>query len=420
MKLSMYNILTEKEDGTSILCNTHTLAVVALDQKHTKEYKLLDNGKEILDQEMLAQMFQAGLLINDDMNEKEALLALNKICRFSDSSLSLSIAPTLACNFKCPYCYEKGVSYSSMSESLINDIGNFFEETLSQIKELSISWYGGEPLLALNIIEKITKMLKNKINDECSYNADMVTNGYLLNANVAQTLKKLGVETVQVTLDGSKRAHDSRRILHNNEATFETILQNIKNCADIIHIIVRINVDKTNIKSENEIFDWFDKYDLKGKIQFYIAPVDAANESCNSEICMKSADYAKEEIQFYHYGLQRGYKYNGLGENNYGVCGAIAWNSFVIDPLGDLYKCWNDIGHKRRSIGNVKQELVINENLSKWLNYNPVRDTECGKCKIFPICFGGCAYYKNEKKCHPMKWNLSEVVNLMKEQKETI
>ena len=24
MKLSMYNILTEKEDGTSILCNTHT------------------------------------------------------------------------------------------------------------------------------------------------------------------------------------------------------------------------------------------------------------------------------------------------------------------------------------------------------------------------------------------------------------
>ena len=71
MKLSMYNILTEKEDGTSILCNTHTLAVVALDQKHTKEYKLLDNGKEILDQEMLAQMFQAGLLINDDMNEKE-------------------------------------------------------------------------------------------------------------------------------------------------------------------------------------------------------------------------------------------------------------------------------------------------------------------------------------------------------------
>lgn len=82
MKLSMYNILTEKEDGTSILCNTHTLAVVALDQKHTKEYKLLDNGKEILDQEMLAQMFQAGLLINDDMNEKEALLALNKYVDF--------------------------------------------------------------------------------------------------------------------------------------------------------------------------------------------------------------------------------------------------------------------------------------------------------------------------------------------------
>ena len=110
MKLSMYNILTEKEDGTSILCNTHTLAVVALDQKHTKEYKLLDNGKEILDQEMLAQMFQAGLLINDDMNEKEALLALNKICRFSDSSLSLSIAPTAVYDAqRSPFCFRTAV-----------------------------------------------------------------------------------------------------------------------------------------------------------------------------------------------------------------------------------------------------------------------------------------------------------------------
>lgn len=266
MKLSMYNILTENEDGTSILCNTHTSAVVALDQEHTKAYKLLESGKEISDQEMLTQMFQAGLLINDDMNEKEALLAMNKVCRFSDSSLSLTIAPTLACNFKCPYCYEKGVSYTSMSESLINDIGIFFEDTLSQIKELSISWYGGEPLLVLDTIEKITEMFKNKINNECSYNADMVTNGYLLNADVAQSLKKLDVETVQVTLDGSKRAHDSRRILHSNKATFETILQNIKSCVDIISITVRINVDKDNIKSADEIFDWFDKYGLKGKI----------------------------------------------------------------------------------------------------------------------------------------------------------
>ena len=100
MKLSMYNILTKNEDGTSILCNTNTSAVVALDKEHTKAYKLLENGEEIADHEMLQQMFQTGLLVNDNVDEKEALLALNKVCRFSDSSLSLTIAPTLACNFK--------------------------------------------------------------------------------------------------------------------------------------------------------------------------------------------------------------------------------------------------------------------------------------------------------------------------------
>ncbi|EKC67841.1 hypothetical protein OBE_05248, partial [human gut metagenome] len=29
-------------------------------------------------------------------------------------------------------------------------------------------------------------------------------------------------------------------------------------------------------------------------------------------------------------------------------------NSFVIDPLGDLYKCWDEIGIKEKSSGNVK------------------------------------------------------------------
>ena len=53
-----------------------------------------------------------------------------------------------------------------MSESLINNIGSFFEDTLSQIKELSISWYGGEPLLALDTIEKITDMFKSTILEE--------------------------------------------------------------------------------------------------------------------------------------------------------------------------------------------------------------------------------------------------------------
>lgn len=48
------------------------------------------------------------MLVEDDKDEFAELLIRNKIERFADSNLTLTIAPTMACNFCCPYCYEKG------------------------------------------------------------------------------------------------------------------------------------------------------------------------------------------------------------------------------------------------------------------------------------------------------------------------
>ena len=70
---------------------------------------------------------------------------------------------------------------------------------------------------------------------------------------------------------------------------------------------------------------------------------------------MERPQYAKEEIAFYKEGIKRGFMYQGVKPSNYGVCGAISLNSFVIGPDGALYKCWNDIGYSERSIGNLEK-----------------------------------------------------------------
>lgn len=90
----------------------------------------------------------------------------------------------------------------------------------------------------------------------------------------------MDIHYIQVTLDGSKQAHDSRRILHNHQPTFEHILDNIRECADILNISIRINVDKTNINEATEIFDWLERYGLKGRVGYYLAPVDDINGVC--------------------------------------------------------------------------------------------------------------------------------------------
>ena len=158
----------------------------------------------------------------------------------------------------------------------------------------------------------------------------------------------------------------------------------------------------------------FIHHGLKGRVGYYLAPVDDINGVCNNHICMERPQYAKEEIAFYKEGIKRGFMYQGVKPSNYGVCGAISLNSFVIGPDGALYKCWNDIGYSERSIGNLEKGIKLTNKFVEWLSYDVVKDQECKDCSFFPVCYGGCAAYKN-KICSSVKWNAEEMLELMKE-----
>lgn len=284
MKLSKYNIQKIEENGGCLIYNSITSAILELDKNYTKYYDQIEKDNLCPPTDLENALLEGGMLIEDDKDEFTELILRNKIQRFSDSTLTLTIAPTLACNFCCPYCYEKGREYINMSEAVQNQLALQIKEKYQHIHELTISWYGGEPLLALETIKSLTNKIKKVLPSNCKYTADMVTNGYNLTKQVAEQLKALHINYVQVTLDGSKKAHDSRRILHNQRPTFEHILKNLRDCADILNISIRINVDKTNIDQATEIFDWLEKYRLKGKIGYYLAPVDDINGVCNNHM----------------------------------------------------------------------------------------------------------------------------------------
>lgn len=95
-----------------------------------------------------------------------------------------------------------------------------------------MNWTGGEPLLEFKNITSLMERInfianKNKI----SIDHFMVRNGYLLTSDRAKKLKELGVKRIQITIDGSKKSHDQRRILANKEGTFDKIIENInKSC----------------------------------------------------------------------------------------------------------------------------------------------------------------------------------------------
>ena len=150
MKLSRYNI-EKKEDKSCLIYNTVTSAILELDTDYEKSYYEMKEGKKCSKPDLESALLEGGMLVEDDKDEFAELLIRNKIERFADSNLTLTIAPTMACNFCCPYCYEKGREYITMSETVQDQLTSQLKEKYQHIHELTVSWYGGEPLLAIEI-----------------------------------------------------------------------------------------------------------------------------------------------------------------------------------------------------------------------------------------------------------------------------
>lgn len=146
MKLSRYNI-EKKEDKSCLIYNTVTSAILELDTDYEKTYYEMKEGKKCSKPDLESALLEGGMLVEDDKDEFAELLIRNKIERFADSNLTLTIAPTMACNFCCPYCYEKGREYITMSEAVQDQLTSQLKEKYQHIHELTVSWYGGGAII---------------------------------------------------------------------------------------------------------------------------------------------------------------------------------------------------------------------------------------------------------------------------------
>ena len=150
-----------------------------------------------------------------------------EIDKYNPAALTLTLAPTMCCNLCCSYCFEQNNKTSKlelMDEETQNNIANYIERQSGKIKNINVVWFGGEPLLAVSVIARLTKIIK-KITDEnkIKYNSSMVTNGTLIyqNPNMIQTIKdnfitayKLHLmEIPRITIKGEKQLVLKRELL---------------------------------------------------------------------------------------------------------------------------------------------------------------------------------------------------------------
>ncbi len=423
MKPSLYNFIYNypKDNTKHILYNSLSGALALVNENnYIALNEFLNNRENIKDEEFLNDLKKGGYIVEDNCNEPDMISYRSFKSRFSNDFLTLTIAPTSDCNFRCIYCYEKNsIKYPLMSQDVQNKIVEFCENRIKTINSLSITWYGGEPLLAIPVIENISnKLIKLCEKNNVLYTASIVTNGYLLTPKVYKKLMELKVRNIQVTIDGGEQEHDKRRPLIGDKPTFKTILDNlcsIKDCEVVekINIALRVNIDRTNVEDIDTIMKILKKNKLDKIFNIYIARVKDSNKSFDKNLCFCTEEFSELEYDFAN-NVNENILLNRYPKVMNDYCGADRDNNLVIDPKGDLYKCWEDIGLEQYKVGNILTGEIFNQDiLYNYMLYNVTEDKYCSGCKYIPICMGGCPKERlqhSEDRCVFIKYILEKQI----------
>lgn len=400
--------------------------------------------------ETLIELEEGGFLVAKDLDERllhrETFLENQKSKTLGPSHIGLTIGTTILCNMGCSYCFQAVRPNSSLrDEKIITGIVNFIEDMIMKApvekwEGISVTWFGGEPLVNKECIEKLTPGLyglSQKFN--IPYDAVIITNGILLDSSAWQFLRENHVSSLQVTIDGAKEVHDIYRPLKNpNTANYEKILENIAVMPADFSLVIRINTDKRVAASLPRLLDDFEKYGLwpqrHADISMTLAWLKAyKGADVSNMINLTREEFFEIENEFSKLKVDR---FNKWAKANDKEPSKLKWRtpekqgdcptwvspySFAIDPEGGVHKCWETLHDKATSSGKEVGQEWNAEDYKKYSSYSrtTVHPT-CYNCKFNPVCEGlSCSHDAvdvvddSDLPCTPWKTMLSSYFKKM-------
>lgn len=422
MYWSKYNILSKSEKYGYLLFNTMSLAFIRINEQDIDMWKKLrETPDSYTNFQNYDFLIKARILVDDQEDDLNVNLADVLKNRYNSSDMALTILPTRGCNFGCIYCYEQDRPNVLMNEQTEKAIVKFVCSN-SNLKRLSVVWYGGEPLLNFDSMVRLTKMFK-QLNIE--YSAKIVSNGYLLTKEKADLMKDLAIKNIQITFDGSEEIHNQRRFLLGGQPTYRKIMDNLKYLLSInkeITIDIRTNIDRRNKDDYNKFYQDFKSEINDKRVTMYPGFVsDLLSSECVSpEFNISEGGYKAQFILdiFDKYGIEIK---SFLPKYRRHSCVASKYFAFVVGPEGELYKCWRMVGNQKETIGNVNDGSFDMVKFSKYLiGADYTLDSKCLQCEFITLCGGGCPLVRMRNKyekislnhCCPEKTHMEQLMEL--------
>lgn len=184
-KLSIFNIKCDETEEGVVIFNSITSSIVFVKKKYLYllNQKNINTNSNNKNEKIINDLYTTGLLVTVEKDELSKLKFYGNCTRYAKNDImEITIVPTYACNMKCVYCFQKECTVY-LSKAMEENIVKFIKNKLTSHSGLHITWFGGEPLLAINIIESISNDIMMFCQEnEKTYSSSIITNGSLLNA----------------------------------------------------------------------------------------------------------------------------------------------------------------------------------------------------------------------------------------------
>jgi radical SAM protein with 4Fe4S-binding SPASM domain len=314
---------------------------------------------------------------------------------------------TLRCNFFCKHCGSNADRKGDEKELSTSEI----KETLKSIskdfnpKDIMIAITGGEPLLRSDLFEVM------EYASGLGFRWGMVTNGFLVNEKTVEKMKKAGMGTVVVSIDGIGKTHDRFRGV---DGAFNRAIEAVKLLAKedfLSDLQITTSVHPEALDQLEQMYETFLPLGINSWRLINIDPIGRAENSevlLNKKGYVKLLDFIKKKRKKSKiditYGCSGflGPRYEGKVRKNFFFCRTGISIGSILNN-GDIYVCPNVPRVPELIQGNVRKDRfsdVWNNKFEFFRDKKRTECEECRKCSEWDNCLGGSLHdfdFKNKK-----------------------
>lgn len=386
-KLSMF-VYAKEMDEIVLLFNTLTGALLSIS---TSEWSMINSkcAKQHTDIDLISELVAYHFLVPQYLNEIDRYKELYDLVIASDSSQGISrynILTTTGCNLRCYYCFENGIRKENMKKETARDLVDYIVNTHDDSKSVHIRWFGGEPLINMDVIDIVSSGLKEK---GINFYSTMSSNGVLFTPDIIKKIPMWNLRKVRLSLDGYGEEHDKRKGFQTDGCIFNTVIQNISNLIrENVKVNVRLTIDSNSISKMGDLALWLiDRFQNNPNVSIYNRCVfqEVSSDSYTKnpvnvmKLVKKVEALDKLLISNNIYDTER---IAPIGFQVY-YCAASDPHAVVVCPDGKLCSC-ETINNATQYWGNIWQGETDKSCHQRWLQ-STIRKM-CLNCCFLPVC----------------------------------